>query len=80
MQAKLEEPSISQARLEGPEHEVKIYSYTKGDVEARTSNVVTGQLSVANLNLHVLFDSGATHSFISTVHVNRMDRTKEVIT
>ncbi|KAL5543934.1 hypothetical protein UlMin_007718 [Ulmus minor] len=49
-------------------------------MEAGTSNVVTSQLSVTNLNLHVLFDSGATHSFISTVHANRMDRAKEVIT
>ena len=42
--------------------------------------MVTGQLSVANLILHVLFDSGATHSFISIVHANRIDRVKEVIT
>ena len=79
MQAKLEGPSISQGRLEAPKPEAQIYAYTKGDVEAGTSNVVTGQLSVANLTLHVLFDSGATHSFISTVHANRIDRVKEVI-
>ena len=70
MQATLEGPSISQGRLEAPELEAKIYAYTKGDIEAGTSNVVTGQLSVANLTLHVLFDSGATYSFISTVHAN----------
>ncbi|KAL5559637.1 hypothetical protein UlMin_035848 [Ulmus minor] len=57
----------------------QIYAYTKGDVEAGTSNVVTGQLSVSNLTLHVLFDSGATHSFISIVQANRIDRVKEVI-
>ncbi|KAL5579991.1 hypothetical protein UlMin_012433 [Ulmus minor] len=66
MQAQLEGPSISQGRLEAPEPEAKIYAYTKGDVEVGTSNVVTGQLSVANLTLRVLFNSGATHSFVST--------------
>ncbi|KAL5558007.1 hypothetical protein UlMin_034218 [Ulmus minor] len=49
------------------------------DVDAGTSNVVTGQLSVANLSLHVLFDSGATHSFISSVCANRMNRIRELI-
>ena len=79
MQAKLERPSIIQWRLEAPEPEAKIYAYTKGDVEPATSNVVTGQLSVANMNSHFLFDSSATHSLISTIHANRLDRAKEVI-
>ena len=79
MQAKLEGPFINQVRLEAPELEAMIYAYTKGDVEAGTSNVVTSQLSVANLILHVLFDFGATHSFISNVHVSRVNRVKEVI-
>ncbi|KAL5569904.1 hypothetical protein UlMin_026479 [Ulmus minor] len=78
MQAQLEGPSISQGRLEVPEPEAKIYAYTKGDVEASTSNVVTGQLSVANLTLRVLFDSGATHSFVSTVHASQINRMKKV--
>ena len=43
-----------------------------------TSNVVTGQLFVANLTLHVLFDSGATHSFVSTVHASQINRMKDV--
>ena len=80
IQAKLEGPSISQGWLEALEPEAKIVSYTKRDVEVGTSNFVIGQLSVANLNLHVLFDSGATHSFISTIHTNRIDSAKEVIT
>ncbi|KAL5541378.1 hypothetical protein UlMin_042469 [Ulmus minor] len=37
-----------------------------------------GQLTVANLTLRVLFDSGATHSFVSTVHASQMNRMKEV--
>ncbi|KAL5538583.1 hypothetical protein UlMin_045492 [Ulmus minor] len=80
MQAQIEGPPISQGRLEAPEPEAKIFAYTKGDVEAGTSNVVTGQLSVANLSLHVLFDSGATHSFVSSVCASKMNRVKELIT
>ncbi|KAL5545016.1 hypothetical protein UlMin_008800 [Ulmus minor] len=49
LQAQIEGPPISQGRLEAPEPEAKIFAYTKGDVDARTSNVVTCQLSVANL-------------------------------
>ena len=79
MQAQLEGPSISQGRLEAPKPEARIYSYTKGDAEAGTSNIVTGQLSVANLNSYILFDSGATHSFISTTHANQLDRGNDVI-
>ncbi|KAL5548516.1 hypothetical protein UlMin_003747 [Ulmus minor] len=78
MQAQLEGPPINQGRLEAPEPEAKIYAYTKGNVDAGTSNVVTGQLSVADLTLRVLFDSGATHSFVSTVHASKMNRMKEV--
>ncbi|KAL5578042.1 hypothetical protein UlMin_019741 [Ulmus minor] len=54
--------------------------YRMGDVEAGTSNVMTGQLSVANLTLHVLFDSGATHSFVSSVCASKMNRVKQSIT
>ncbi|KAL5562561.1 hypothetical protein UlMin_032308 [Ulmus minor] len=70
MQALLEGPPINQGRLEAPKPEAKIYAYTKEDVDAGTSNVVTGQLFITNVTLRVLFDSGATHSFDSTVHAN----------
>ncbi|KAL5541081.1 hypothetical protein UlMin_043367 [Ulmus minor] len=80
LQAQIEGPPFSQGRLEAPEPEAKIFAYTKGDVDAGTSNVVTGQLSVANLSLHVLFDSGATHSFVSSVCASRMNRVRELIT
>ncbi|KAL5553902.1 hypothetical protein UlMin_041303 [Ulmus minor] len=79
LQAQIEGPPISQGRLEAPEPEAKIFAYTKGDVDAWTSNVVTGQLSVANLSLHVLFDSGATHSFASSVCASRINRIRELI-
>ena len=58
---------------------MKIFAYTKGDVEAGTSNVVTGLLFVTNLTLHVLFDSGAMHSFVSSVRASKMNRVKELI-
>ncbi|KAL5543374.1 hypothetical protein UlMin_007158 [Ulmus minor] len=80
LQAHIEGPPFIQGRQEAPEPEAKIFAYTKGDVDAGTSNVVTGQLSVANLSLHVLFDSGATHSFVSSVCASRMNRVRELIT
>ena len=42
VQARLEGPSIAQGRLEAPEPQTRIYTYTKGDAEAGTSHVVTG--------------------------------------
>lgn len=74
MQVTLEGPSISQGRLEAPEAEARVYTYTKEDVEAGTSNVVTGQLSVANMSSYIIFDYGATHSFVFTKHATRLDR------
>ncbi|KAL5577023.1 hypothetical protein UlMin_018722 [Ulmus minor] len=79
MQAKVEGPSTSQGKLEALEPNAKIYAYVKGDTEAGTSNVVTDQLYVANMTTYALFDSGATHSFISTMHANRLDRRKDTI-
>ena len=42
------------------------YVYNNADVMASTSNVVVCQLSRASYDVYVLFDSGATHSFILT--------------
>ena len=54
MQAKIEGPQISQGRLEAPPGpNAHIFAYTRNDVEVGTSNVVTGQLSVANQDTHV---------------------------
>ena len=61
------------------EPNARIYAYTKGDAEAGGSKVVTGQLPVVNKIARVLFDSGATHSFISAVFVNCLDRHVECI-
>ncbi|GMN60053.1 hypothetical protein TIFTF001_029151 [Ficus carica] len=60
----IEGPSITQGRLEAPEPQARIYAYTKGDAEAGTSHVVTGQISVTTYDAIALFDSGFTHSFV----------------
>ncbi|KAL5542303.1 hypothetical protein UlMin_010013 [Ulmus minor] len=62
-----------------PEPNARLYAYTKGDVEAGGSKVVTSQLPVVNEIARVLFDSGATHSFISAMFVNYLDRQVECI-
>ncbi|KAL5577992.1 hypothetical protein UlMin_019691 [Ulmus minor] len=56
-----------------------VYAYTKGDAEAGGSKVVTGQLPVAYVLARVLIDSGATHSFISTVFADSLHRSKDTI-
>ena len=61
------------------EPNVRIYAYTKGDAEAGGSKVVTGQLPVAYVVARVLTDSGATHSFISTVFADCLRRSKDTI-
>ncbi|KAL5582623.1 hypothetical protein UlMin_015065 [Ulmus minor] len=61
------------------ESNARIYAYTKGDAEARGSKVITGQLPVVNKITCVLFDSGATHSFISAVFIDCLDRHMECI-
>ena len=75
----LEGPAISQGRLEAPEPEARIYAYIKGDAEARIANVLASHLTVTNLSSYTLVDSCATHSFISTIHANRLDKVKDVI-
>ncbi|KAL5578222.1 hypothetical protein UlMin_019921 [Ulmus minor] len=62
-----------------PELNARIYTYTKGDVEAGGSKVVTCQLHVVNKITCLLFDSGARHYFISTIFVDCLDRHVECI-
>nr|GMN67910.1 hypothetical protein TIFTF001_036974 [Ficus carica] len=70
----IEGPSIAQGRFEAPELQARIYTYTKGDVEAGTSNVVTGQISITTFDAITLFDSGATHSFVSKEFAQKLRR------
>ena len=74
VQARLEGPSIVQGRLEAPEPQARIYAYTRGDAEAGTSHVVTGQISITTYEAIALFDSGATHSFVSLEFAQKLGR------
>ena len=62
-----------------PEPNARIYAYMKGDAEVGGSKVVTCQLPVINKIARVLFDSGDTHSFISAMFVDCLDRQVECI-
>ena len=69
----MEGPSITQSRLEAPETNARIFTFSRNDAEASTSNVVTIQISVAKMSAYVLFDSGATHSFISNSFADQLN-------
>ena len=56
-----------------------VCAYTKGDAEVRGSKVVIGQCPIVNKLACVLFDSGATHSFISTMFADCLGRNKDCI-
>ncbi|GMN63716.1 hypothetical protein TIFTF001_032783 [Ficus carica] len=71
---KIEGPSLAQGRLEAPESQARIYAYTKGDVEAGTSSVVTGHISVTTYDALTLLDYGVTHSFVSKEFAQKLGR------
>ncbi|XP_074579526.1 uncharacterized protein LOC141836013 [Curcuma longa] len=73
MQAALDGPHISQGRLEAPSAttNARVFSLTREDV-ANASTVVTGQICILQQNATVLFDTGATHSFISRAFVEKL--------
>ena len=79
MLAEIEGPAEVPEKKIVPEPNGRIYAYSKDDAEAGTSKVVTGQLTVANKCAKVLFDSGATHSFASTVFADCVGRGKDKI-
>ena len=83
MQPALEGPAISQGRLEAPVPQARLYAYTNADAVASTSNVVAGQTSLASYDVYTLFDTGVSHSFISTKLAlsisNSYDRTPRLL-
>ncbi|XP_060959117.1 uncharacterized protein LOC133030397 [Cannabis sativa] len=67
-----------QLRTEAPKTAAKptparVFVITQADVEASPS-MVTVQLSVNNSYFSVLFDSGATHSYVATRIFSKLDR------
>ncbi|XP_074559874.1 uncharacterized protein LOC141815910, partial [Curcuma longa] len=73
MQAALEGPQISQGRLEAPPAmtNARVFSITREDV-ANASTVVTGQIFIYSQYANALFDTGATHSFISISYAKKI--------
>ena len=51
----------------------RVYALTQGEVEAGTSQVVAGQISIAHTSTYALIDSGASHSFVSAIFVKKLD-------
>ena len=49
-----------------------MYAVT-GAEAARSGNLIIGSCVIAGRSLHVLFDSGATHSFVSESRVVELD-------
>ena len=56
-----------------------VYSLYESEVAAGPSTVVTDQLPITNLSLYTLIDSGATHSFIASRLVDKLDWRKETL-
>ena len=46
--------------------QARLYAYTNANVMASTSSVMAGQTLLDSYEVYTLFDSGASHSFIST--------------
>ncbi|KAL5540030.1 hypothetical protein UlMin_046185 [Ulmus minor] len=50
----------------------RIFTLTQDEVNAGSSNVVTGQISIAGSYAYTLIDSGASHSFASSTFVDKL--------
>ncbi|KAL5545590.1 hypothetical protein UlMin_005277 [Ulmus minor] len=50
----------------------RIFTLTQDEVNDGSSNVVTGQLSIAGSYAYTLIDSGASHSFASSTFVEKL--------
>ncbi|XP_022856836.1 uncharacterized protein LOC111377914 [Olea europaea var. sylvestris] len=55
----------------------RVFTITRSDAETNPS-VVTGKFSIFGITALVLFDYGATHSFVSTEYVRRLGRTPDI--
>ena len=75
MEAALEGPYISQGRLEAPPvpalDGARVFSLTKEEA-ASTSTAVTGQVVIFQHLATILYDTGATHSFVSVPFASKL--------
>ncbi|XP_060959364.1 uncharacterized protein LOC133030590 [Cannabis sativa] len=67
-QTKKEEPKKNVTQNPG-----RLFTMTQADADA-SSSVVTGQLSINGFSYTVLFDSGATHSYVSSRVIENFDK------
>ena len=56
----------------------RVYSLNEGDVTTGPSTSMSGQLSVSNLLLYTLIDSGATHSYISSRLCDKLKGNRQI--
>ena len=69
----MDENRSTQAKDESqrPKTQGRIYALTQQDAQASNA-MLTGIIPVSDIYASVLFDSDATHSFISTTFIRRM--------
>ena len=71
-------PSAEPVKQNAPaQPPVQLFAYTNADTLAGTSKVVAGQIFLNPYYAQVLFDSGATHSFISTRFAMSLSRPED---
>ena len=51
----------------------RLYPLTQEEVEAGTSKVVAGQISIPYTSVYTLIDSRVSHSFVSTTFIKKLD-------
>ena len=56
----------------------RVFHTTQEDVRA-ASDVVAGMLQMNTYQMHVLFDSGATHSFIANKNVAKLNKGTKIV-
>ncbi|KAL0560988.1 hypothetical protein IC582_001406 [Cucumis melo] len=65
---------VRQKRVVGrPRQQGKVYSMTQQEAE-NEPDVITGTILICNVPADVLFDPGATHSFISSIFFTKLNR------
>ncbi|KAL4026110.1 hypothetical protein IC575_014534 [Cucumis melo] len=59
-----------------PRQQGKVYAMTQQEAED-TPDVITGTILICNVPADVLFDPGATHSFVSSIFLTKLNRMLE---